>query len=343
MSDFRNLTELEDDAFALLMAQWEAASPDQQRQAQHALDVFARQSAAHRQALTNARADWELMAFAQPQSSHKPVTRYWQQPALLALAACVLLCALLTPLWLPHNADTPLASATPSSWSEKFSSGREQQIHALPDGSEVVLNWNTDLRIDFRSDVRHVYLNRGEALFRVAKDKSRPFIVHAGETDARAVGTEFRVRYINRKEAEVAVSEGVVAVSATGQPALHPANSDTVTLTMSQTLRTGSEDYPRVRQQSLAEMTAWTHGRLVFEERPLHEVLQEISRYTDYRIVTDLLPDPQAKVTATYFIAHTNEAMDSLLQLFHLQGEFRQNRGGTDLILRPARPAALTL
>ncbi|WP_430462207.1 FecR family protein [Thalassolituus sp. LLYu03] len=386
------LTDLEDQAFALLMAHWEAGDEVARDAADAALNAFALLSTAHQTALTRALDDWRIMGHTQiqpapvtglnacippvpddeqlgcgcgsearghgndqceqqapaqtPERAHALVRLTTQSaprvkvPGLartLALAACALLCAVLTP-WLIMDNSTR-AEAPALNWSHRISSSQyEQQRHTLPDGSEVVLNWASDVRFDFRADVRHVYLNKGEALFRVAKDKTRPFIVHSGEANARAVGTEFRVRRINRKEADIAVSEGIVAVSvsAAADAPPSPLTANAVTLTMNQSLRTGSADYPSIRHQSVAEITGWTQGRLVFEERPLAEVLTEISRYTDYRIVTELLPDPQAKVSATYFIAHTSEALDSLLQLFHLQGEFRQNRGGTELILRPA-------
>src|SRR5690606_12218051 len=64
---------------------------------------------------------------------------------------------------------------------------------ALEDGSTIVLNSNTAVRVRYRSGRRDIQLVRGEATFQVRHDPVRPFIVRAGEVQARAVGTEVAV------------------------------------------------------------------------------------------------------------------------------------------------------
>src|SRR5467141_3333611 len=67
--------------------------------------------------------------------------------------------------------------------------GGESQT--LADGSTVTLNTNTILETDLRRRTREIYLRKGEAHFQVAHDRSRPFLVHAGDAVVRAVGTAF--------------------------------------------------------------------------------------------------------------------------------------------------------
>lgn len=81
----------------------------------------------------------------------------------------------------------------------------------LPDGSTVELNFGTEIVPDFTPETRRVGLLRGEALFQVAKNDSRPFVVAAGHVAVRAVGTAFTVR-LNPKRVDVLVTEGRVAV-----------------------------------------------------------------------------------------------------------------------------------
>jgi len=81
----------------------------------------------------------------------------------------------------------------------------------LNDGSVVNLEPETALRVDLGKVQRYVVLTRGRALFHVAKDPSRPFIVHAGDTNVRAVGTIFGVEQKNQNII-VTVSEGKVGV-----------------------------------------------------------------------------------------------------------------------------------
>ena len=64
---------------------------------------------------------------------------------------------------------------------------------ALSDGTIVTLDTQSELEAIERSSRREVFLTRGRAYFRVAKDPSRPFIVHANERSVRALGTAFTV------------------------------------------------------------------------------------------------------------------------------------------------------
>jgi transmembrane sensor len=87
----------------------------------------------------------------------------------------------------------------------------EHRSIALSDGSTVDLNARSKLRIEFSAGERLVELLEGQALFQVAKDKSRPFIVKSGDATVRAVGTQFDV---DRKATgtTVTVLEGRVVV-----------------------------------------------------------------------------------------------------------------------------------
>jgi len=99
----------------------------------------------------------------------------------------------------------------------------EHRSIALSDGSTVDLNARSRLRVEFTAGERLVELFEGQALFQVAKDKSRPFIVKSGEATVRAVGTQFDV---DRKATgtTVTVIEGRVVVYS----AVHPEVSTTV-------------------------------------------------------------------------------------------------------------------
>src|SRR3546814_15029131 len=85
----------------------------------------------------------------------------------------------------------------------------------LRDGSAVTLNSNSEIDVDFDEGIRHVRLLRGEALFDVAKDSSRPFVVEADSTRVTAVGTSFTVHRVSGRDVRVLVREGVVELAAT--------------------------------------------------------------------------------------------------------------------------------
>jgi transmembrane sensor len=92
----------------------------------------------------------------------------------------------------------------------------ERRSLTLADGSTVDLNARSKLRIEFSQHQRRVELLDGQALFQVAKDKNRAFIVHSGDATVRAVGTQFDV-YRKADGTTVTVLEGRVAVYSTAR------------------------------------------------------------------------------------------------------------------------------
>ena len=93
----------------------------------------------------------------------------------------------------------------------------EQRSIVLADGSIVELNSRSRLRIRYTAAQRDIDLIEGQALFRVAHNAARPFVVHSGAVNVRAVGTEFDV-YKKRVGTIVTVVEGKVAVLASALP-----------------------------------------------------------------------------------------------------------------------------
>ena len=85
----------------------------------------------------------------------------------------------------------------------------EQRLVVLKDGTKLSLNTATRVHVEFASKHRHVALECGEALFEVAKDAKRPFVVEAGGSEVTALGTVFSVRVTS----DVAHQTEVLAVT----------------------------------------------------------------------------------------------------------------------------------
>ena len=176
----------------------------------------------------------------------------------------------------------------------------------LDDGSVVNLNTNSFMRVQLTPELRHIVLERGEALFKVAHDKNRPFDVDAGNTTVRAVGTEFSVRVREPAEAsdgvkdiEVLVKEGRVAIDPPKEnakpmeraAALPPSMStlsagEAVTITATRV----TTELPQMQVQKVAEADvdrklSWTEGRLWFERQTLKDVVAEFNRYNRRQMV----------------------------------------------------------
>jgi transmembrane sensor len=180
----------------------------------------------------------------------------------------------------------------------------ERREVALTDGSVVAVDPETRLRVRFEGHTRRVLLERGRALFRVARNPARPFVVQADGTTVRAVGTAFGVER-QKGGIVVTVAEGKVAVFQTG-PARHLANPEDTSSTP-QTRGTGTETVPGfqltageqvvvqpsgtaepVRRVDSERQLAWARGRLDFDNEALAAAVQEFNRYNRVQLhVTD--------------------------------------------------------
>ncbi len=87
----------------------------------------------------------------------------------------------------------------------------ERREQVLADGSRVYADPKTDLTIQLTEKRRFVTLQQGSAIFHVAKDPRRPFVVNAMGAEVTAVGTIFRVSRSD-DEVTVQVTEGKVMV-----------------------------------------------------------------------------------------------------------------------------------
>ncbi|MDB5364291.1 MAG: hypothetical protein JWM77_218 [Rhodospirillales bacterium] len=166
-------------------------------------------------------------------------------------------------------------------------STRAGQIRSvtLQDGSTIQLAGATRIREDFTKMERRVQLLEGQALFQVTRNPERPFRVDAGMQTVQAIGTAFDVsRSANR--VEVAVSEGVVAVTTRGMAdATGPA---TVTLSQGQVAAfVGAVATGGVRQVPLDRIGAWRQGTLVFESVPFSRLLDALGRQYGGRFTVD--------------------------------------------------------
>jgi transmembrane sensor len=233
----------------------------------------------------------------------------------------------------------------------------EQRTVRLSDGSLIELNALSRLRVNFSKAERDVELIAGQAMFKVAKDVTRPFVVSSDVARVRAVGTEFDV---NRRAANtvVTVIEGRVAILPAagasagegnapdlgGSPQARRLNTDSaqpfgsgsagpeptfvsageqVTVTAQATRRT---DHPNI-----AGATAWTQRELVFDGTPLTDVAEEFNRYNEKPLVVSDASLSDFHVTGVF--SSTNPS--SLLKFLRAQRGIRVDE--TDQGIRISR------
>jgi transmembrane sensor len=190
-------------------------------------------------------------------------TRHWRSAHVLGgLIACSIAAVVLGILLL-----RPPAFATEVG---------QQRSQTLTDGTRVSLNTNSRIVLVYSDRERRVRIERGEALFEVARDIVRPFVVEAGEEQVRALGTTFLVR---RDPAGLAVTliEGRVEVTR------RKGGQDDVPRVMKlepgQRITVHAHTPPTLDRPKVEALTAWRHGEVIFDDVSLLEAVSEINRY----------------------------------------------------------------
>jgi transmembrane sensor len=159
----------------------------------------------------------------------------------------------------------------------------ERRVVALSDGSRVELNTASTIEVAMGRTERKVRLVQGEALFEVAHDKARPFLVDAATARLRAVGTAFNVR-IRENVVELTVTEGVVAVSRRGDP-VAALRTPHIAAGGGAVIRSGAVAPTVLAGQELAQRTAWRDGVIELDGQTLAQAVDEFNRYRPQPIV----------------------------------------------------------
>jgi len=160
----------------------------------------------------------------------------------------------------------------------------------LPDGSELTLNTDTVIRTRADGSRRLVYLDKGQAYFKVAKDARHPFVVCAAGRTITALGTVFDVRVdhgvfkVTLVEGKVRVESPVPADHLMGAAAAKPAIQATEMTPNSELLAPAAGEWRLIQTNAAAE-TSWTKGQLIFDNTPLRDVVAELNRYSHTQIV----------------------------------------------------------
>ena len=200
----------------------------------------------------------------------------------------------------------------------------------LPDGSIVHLNTNSLLTISFSGDHRQLNLIKGEALFDVAKDTSRPFSVTSGEQSFTALGTIFNVQKSDNNHLELIVTEGrvLIADSNASLPELtkkiaknsenNQENSIIIAGEKATIINQAQWSKSIVSPNALTEELAWQKGMLIFDGEFLKTALEEISRYTDVTFTIQDEKIANRKVSGYFKAGDVDTLLDSISANFEL-------------------------
>jgi len=222
----------------------------------------------------------------------------------------------------------------------------------LPDGSKVWLNGDSKITYDgdLKGKTREIFLS-GEAFFDIAKDKTRPFIIHTRTINLKVLGTAFNVRsYENDKETEAALVHGSIEVTLRNNPdkkiILKPGEKLLVknslpgdTLSKHKKSEVSGEDEPIA---VLAKMhyygndsgiveTSWTKNRLVFYDERLDKIALNLERWFN---VSVLIKDEQLKKGKYTATIEEGDKLEEVLEALKAAEGFHYSINNKEVIIR---------
>jgi transmembrane sensor len=260
-----------------------------------------------------------LSANSEHRAAYDKVSQLWQSPAFeaalsryaaiplepahrrigaqrWAAAACVLLVA----GWLL------IAFGLIQRWQADYATaGGEQRRVQLADGSNLVLNTDSAVRLDYDEGRRGVQLLQGEAYFEVEPDKNRPFIVSTADASVRVVGTRFSVRRVDATLVDV--ETGIVDCT--------DRYGNNRQLTAGQHIRIDRQGVAQPADIDSIRSFAWLHGRLIFKDQPLTEVIAGLDRYHPGIIVITDAALGQVRITGNYKLDDTAAIIRTLAEI----------------------------
>lgn len=223
----------------------------------------------------------------------------------------------------------------------------EHSTISLPDGSTLVLNTNSLIKVDFTAQHRLITLERGEMHIDVAHDKQRPLSVKAGESVVQAVGTAFNVELLSDKKLELIVVDGKVRVGDRSdfegemrtnesqvrkQPdrPVKPVfiNPESLAISKGEKVLLGSiEPVPeKIDYRNIENSLSWRTGNLVFRGETLEQAIEEISRYTsvEFKIENPLIKN--VRIAGLFKTGDVNGLLNALDESFNISSKRINNK-----------------
>jgi transmembrane sensor len=231
---------------------------------------------------------------------------------------------------------------------------------SLDDGSQVTLNTRTELEVTLTARERYIHLIHGQALFDVAHDHNRPFVVEADSRRFIAVGTAFDVR-LDAGSVELTMLEGTVRVEHAPAPP-PPQRSDAAKsaaarrgpagandagrsnvgertagaellaqssggayiprlVAAGEQLKAGEGSDDRVLPADAERVTSWRRGQIIFDNTRLGDAIAEVNRYSATQL---RLEDPalaELRLSGAFSTSRPRLFVEALTNYFPVQIE----------------------
>lgn len=226
------------------------------------------------------------------------------------------------------EAPPPAAQSVPAAAIQRYVTGvGEQRNVALSDGSTVALNTGSVVEVAYTPERRNIRLLQGQALFQVAHNTSRPFVVTAGDRTVTALGTKFDVR-LDGQAVKVVLVEGRVAV----EP-LHPRGVERIapvlarhTLDPGEELVAAPDERVEVAAADTDQATSWRRGQVIFRDNSIAEAVAEMNRYSDTQLVIDDPRIAQLKISGVFGVTREENFLAALTSFYPIETDKRSPR-----------------
>ena len=187
----------------------------------------------------------------------------------------------------------------------------EQRVLQLADGSRVRRDTASKMRVRFTAGERRIELAEGQALFEVAHNPARPFVVSTTDASVTAVGTVFEVRRVGLETRVVLVSGAVdvAQAAAPGTPQRLQPNQQSA-------IRAGKAKVSTVNAETA---TSWTTGELTFVDTPLAEAVAEVNRYLAAPIVLEAPAAANTPINGVFRSGDRTAFVSATAHLFNLK------------------------
>ncbi|MDI1276557.1 FecR family protein [Methylobacter sp.] len=232
-----------------------------------------------------------VIAFKRPDRI-RPSSRY-TRPALAMAASLLLMVSLVYTQSGFYFADYTTAP------------GKQRNV-ILADGSEITMNTDTAISVDYSTQHRQITLHDGEAYFVVAADAKRPFEVQTHSGQVRALGTEFNIK-TGQNDVTVTVYQHAVRVTAENGKTLE-------SLPEGQQVAFSNDALSAATTANLQRGQAWRKQRMIFQDRPLAEVIAELNRCRSGRIIVMNNDIKTLPITGVFSTDDTNIALLTIEQ-----------------------------
>lgn len=325
--------DLAEEALSLLLASSDL--PEAERE-QRLLD-WGRQSSAHKRALETAQHEWDLLGelddaplrptqrvqLAAESVLASAVDHPGRAAGALALAAVLSVSPLMLTSEPSLDPEWMQLASHEDSFERHATQGREQRELVLSTGARVWLNWNSEVRIAEHDDMIHVEMIIGDALFVPAQIETKPMLVRSGEVVAYAPKTEFAIHSHGPQDAFFQVRSGSVTLG-------DPETSSVQKLDALEQTYVFEGASGQVRPANVKTIAAWQNGKVILEDRPLLEVIYELTHYTDQKITVGVLTNADETVSIDVNLEDADEALAALANDFEL--EFVKDTPGSVMI-----------